>query len=116
MPVLKITKVLKPYHETIKPTDSTLCCQINAAMTCWYCKAKLCNDCGRAWSGRKHFIVDMCRKRFTKEEITEANDCFRKRTANGTVKASRLGHCKICNTRRGGQVGGDRLPMSKRKK
>ena len=94
----KIKKVAaRPYHTTIKKTDSTLCCSLNPVIQCRFCETLLCKDCGRAWSGRKHFLLDLCRGRFSEAQIKESNACFKERLVDGKVVG--LGDCLICIAR-----------------
>jgi len=79
----------------VRPTDSNLCCVIHPDYCCLYCGQKLCKMCAQRWSGRKHFILDQCRKRFTESDILAANICFKKRFVNGEIPKG-LGDCKIC--------------------
>jgi hypothetical protein len=96
---MKIKKEpLEPYHKRIKVTDSDLCCKIRPEIQCVFCKELMCKDCGRAWSGRKHFLLDLCRSRFSAAQIKESNECFKRRIVGGKIP-SRLGECFICTVR-----------------
>lgn len=88
-----------------------LCCQVNPQIRCSFCKEVLCYECGKAWSKVRHFIIDMCRRRFTKQQLKEATKCYSERKAkqdrnstkiNGGIVAPPLtaGACQVCTIKR----------------
>lgn len=84
----------------LTPKSNDLCCKIHPQAICLFCAHKMCHDCARAWSGRKHFIIDMCRSRFSAKELKEAAECFKKRLGpNGEIPKG-LGKCKVCEIKR----------------
>lgn len=89
---------IKLEKSSITPKSSDLCCSINPTFVCRFCKKKMCVDCGKAWSGRKHFILDVCRGRFSEAQLTESSVCFKKRIVKGK-RPSTLGDCFVCKVR-----------------
>lgn len=104
----KIKNVSGSPFETKGPL---LCCTLSPEVECDFCGEIMCMSCGKTWSPRKHFILDMCRSRFSKEEIDAANKCYQERLAvEGAPSALApitLGECKVCLAR--AEIGNDRL-------
>jgi len=91
MAKIKIERV-----DELTPSSSTLCCKIHPQVKCDHCGLALCKDCGKKWSNRKHFILDMCRTKFTPAQLREAAICFKKRIAKDGTLPRRLGNCYVC--------------------
>lgn len=78
-----------------------LCCMVNKDFECKFCHEVMCTECGKAWSENKHFILDMCRKRFTSLQLKKAAKCYADRVANQTARArhmpmTQLSDCYVC--------------------
>jgi hypothetical protein len=87
-------------NDGLTPESNDLCCKIHPQAVCSYCGHVMCRDCAQAWSGRKHFIIDMCRSRFSAKELKEAAECFKKRLGPKGEMPFGLGTCKICNAKK----------------
>ena len=98
-----------------------LCCITKPMHYCRNCKdIRLCTDHGRPYVERdNHFIVDMCRKRFTRKEIIAASKCYKKRLTTDTFVSSitgkpqkrlseTFGDCLVCEAYQQGLI--DRHP------
>ncbi len=83
-----------------------LCCTLNKGAECTFCGMIMCKECARAWSQRRHFVLDMCRSRFSKKELEEANKCYKDRLKEGNGTLKRPGDCKVCRERL--DIGNDR--------
>jgi hypothetical protein len=55
----------------IKVRGKDLCCMINPAVHCRFCKEIFCIDCGKRGGAAHHFIVNQCRKRFSLEQAKD---------------------------------------------
>jgi len=77
-----------------------LCCTLNQGAECTFCKERMCRECAKAWSPRKHFILDMCRKRFTKKQLDAAAKCYADRLKQGNGTAKKVGDCEVCLERK----------------
>lgn len=76
-----------------------LCCTLNKGAECSFCKESMCIECARAWSPRKHFVLDMCRKRFTKGQLIKAAKCYADRLKQGNGTLKKVGNCDVCKER-----------------
>lgn len=78
-----------------------LCCTLSPEARCTFCNEVMCNGCAIPWSPRKHFIVDLCRKRFTEVDIAKGTKCYVDRLKESKKSgALEAGDCKICKKRR----------------
>lgn len=77
-----------------------LCCVLNAEIECSYCSEVMCDECGKKWGALRHFILDLCRSRFTSKELTAASKCYKDRLAEGNGKVVVPGKCTVCRSRK----------------
>ena len=77
--------------------EPLLCCTLSPEIECIFCDKVMCAGCGKKWSAARHFVLDLCRKRFTEKEIAAAAECFKVRKGK---QVQGLGECKVCITRR----------------
>lgn len=83
-----------------------LCCVLNAEIECIFCGEVMCYGCGHAWSPFRHYVLDMCRGRFTSKELEAAAKCYKDRIKQGNGALKKPGKCKICKARPA--IGNDR--------
>jgi hypothetical protein len=89
---------IKVERDPFEAKGPFLCCTLNKGAECTFCHERMCIECAKAWSPRKHFILDMCRKRFTPSQLDDAAKCYEGRIKQG--KANMTGSCEICMLRK----------------
>jgi len=91
---------IKVIQDPFEAKGPFLCCTLNTGAECTFCHERMCQECAKAWSPRKHFILDMCRKRFTKKQLKDAAKCYADRLKQGNGTLKKVGDCDVCNERK----------------
>ncbi len=77
-----------------------LCCNAKTFFRCRHCKDRMCYEHGKPYEN-DHFMIDMCRSRFAKEELVLAVQCYKDRI-RGMGLTKRFGDCFICTVHQRG--------------